>query len=341
VSVAESDLSIAVVGPAGLAGGEILEVLAERQFPVADVRLLGTMRTAGADVERGGVRRKIELLSANAFDGVDLAFFAAGPGVADEWGPAAVDAGARVIDLSSRWRLDETVPLVVPEVNADALATLRESGIVASPSAIVVGLAVVLAPLVQAVGLRRVVVSTYQAVSGAGRHAVEALSRETIELLRDGTPHRRHFARRIAFNAMPQVGTVEAGASSSHEEQVIAETRKVLGDGTLALSVSAVRVPVFFGHGATVHLETDAALPAEDAARVLREAPGVLLHDGADDLFPTPVEIVGSSATHVGRLRNDPGAEQGLAFWLALDNVRKGTALNAVEIAEIVARDHL
>jgi aspartate-semialdehyde dehydrogenase len=339
--VADAGLSIAVVGPAGLAGGEILEVLAERSFPVSTVRLLGTMRTAGAEVERGGVRQRIELLSPNAFDGVDLAFFAAGPAVADEWVPAAVAAGARVIDLSSRFRLDETVPLVVPEVNADTLAALRETSIVASPSAMVVCLSVVLAPLAQAVGLRRVVVSTYQAVSGAGRHAVESLSRETIELLRDGTPRRRHFPRRIAFNCVPQLGALEPEGDTTHERGIVAETRKVLADASLALSVSAVRVPVFFGHAATVHLETDAALPAEDAARVLREAPGVLLHHGEGDAYPTPVEIVGSAATHVGRLRDDPIVDQGIAFWLTLDNVRKGTALNAVEIAEIIARDYV
>jgi aspartate-semialdehyde dehydrogenase len=339
--MADAGLSIAVVGPAGLAGGEILEVLAERQFPMRSVRLLGTMRTAGADVERGGVQQKIELISPNSFDGVDLAFFATGIGVADEWVPAAVAAGARVIDLSSRFRLDETVPLVVPEVNADTLSALRESSIAACPSPIVVGLSVVLAPLAQAVGLRRIVVSTYQAVAGAGRHAVESLSRETIELLRDGTPRRRHFPRRIAFNCIPQVGTIEPEGDTTYEREVLAETRKVLADPSLALSVSAVRVPVFFGHAATVHLETDAPLPAEDAARVLREAPGVVLHEGDPDLYPTPVEIVGSAATHVGRLRDDPIAEQGLAFWLTLDNVRKGTALNAVEIAEIIARDHL
>jgi aspartate-semialdehyde dehydrogenase len=334
-------LSIAVVGPAGLAGGEILEVLAEREFPVGGVRLLGTMRTAGAEVDRGAVQQRIELLSPNSFDGVDLAFFSAGPAVADEWVPAAANAGARVIDLSSRFRLDEGVPLVVPEVNADTLSALRESSVVASPSPIVVGLSVVLAPLAQAAGLRRIVVSTYQAVSGAGRHAVEALSRETIELLRDGTPRRRHFPRRIAFNSMPQVGPLEPEGDTTYERRMLDETRKVLGDASLAMSVSAVRVPVFFGHGATVHLETESALPAEEAARVLREAAGVLLHEGDSDRYPTPVEIVGSAATHVGRLRDDPIAEQGLAFWLALDNVRKGTALNAVEIAEIVARDHV
>jgi aspartate-semialdehyde dehydrogenase len=334
-------LAVAVVGPRGLIGGEIVELLESRAFPVRELRLLGSLRTAGAELHGEGPVRRIALLGPDSFTGVDLAFFAAGPRVAGEFAPAAVDAGAAVIDTSSRFRLDPAVPLVVPEVNVAEIGERRERGIVASPSPTAIGLAVVLQPLADAAGLRRVVVSTYQGASGAGRHAMESLSRETIELLNTGTPRRRHFARRIAFNCVPEIGTLDPGGATSHELQVIEETRKVLGDPGLALSLTAVRVPVFYGYAASIHLETEQPLGADGAGALLRGAPGILVHESAEDAYPTPVETAGSSATHVGRLRDDPAAENGLALWITLDNVHKGGALNAVEIAEILVRDYL
>jgi aspartate-semialdehyde dehydrogenase len=333
--------AVAVVGAHGVIGSEIVELLEVRAFPVGELRLLGSLRTAGSELGGDGPVRRIALLGPDSFEGIDLALFAAGPTVAREFAPAAVAAGAAVIDTSSRYRLDPAVPLVVPEVNAADVGERRERGIVASPSPTAVGLSVALRPLAVAAGLRRVVVSTYQGASGAGRHAMESLSRETIELLNTGTPRRRHFARRIAFNCVPQVGSLEPDGATSHELQVIEETRKVLGNPDLALSLTAVRVPVFYGHAASIHLETEQPLGAADAAAALRGAPGVFLHEGPDDLYPTPVEAAGSSATHVGRLRDDAAAEHGLALWIALDNVHKGGALNAVEIAEILVRDYL
>jgi aspartate-semialdehyde dehydrogenase len=334
-------LAVAVVGAHGLVGGEIVELLDGRAFPCRELRLLGSLRSAGSEIERGGRMYRLGLLGPEAFEGVDLALFAAGPAVAGEYGPIAAEGGAAVVDVSSRFRLDAGVPLVVPEVNAAEIGERRERGIVASPSATAVALSVVLAPLAAAVGLRRVVGSTYQGVSGAGRRAMESLSRETIELLNTGTPQKRHFARRIAFNCVPQVGDLEPGGATTHEVRVIEETRKVLGDPGLALSLTAVRVPVFYGHCVGVHLETDEPLGAAGAADVLRQAPGVTLYETAEEPYPTPVEIAGSAATHVGRLRDDPPVENGLALWIVLDNVHKGAALNAVEIAEILVRDYL
>jgi aspartate-semialdehyde dehydrogenase len=334
-------LAIGVVGPKGLVGGEILDLLDERRFPAGEIRLLGSLRTAGGEIERAGERHKIALLGPASFAGLDLVFFAAGPAVAGEHAPRAAEAGAAVIDLSSRFRLDAAVPLVVPEVNAEAIGERRERGIVASPSATAVALAVVLAPLAAAAGLRRVVTCTYQGAAGAGRRAMEGLSRETIELLNSRTTRRTRAAHRRAFNVVPQVGAIEPGGASTHELHVVAETRKILGDPGLALGVTAVRVPVFFGHGVGLHLETEQPLGAAGAADVLRGAPGILLHEAAAEAYPTPVEIAGSDATHVGRLRDDPAFEHGIALWVALDNVRKGGALNAVEIAEILVRDYL
>jgi len=338
-----SDLTVAVVGPRGLVGREILELLDQRDVASGAIRLLGTHRTAGADVEVAGRAQKIALLTPQAFDGVDLAFFVAGPGVAGEHAPVAAAAGAAVIDLSSRFRLDPEVPLVVPEVNVAKLDDWRERRIVASPSPTGIALAVVLAPLAAKAGLRRVVVSTYQGVASAGRGGVGALSRETVDLLNARGGHRRsRFARRIAFNCVPQVGALEPGGSTTHELLVVEEVRKLLDLPGLGMSVTAVRVPIFFGSAFSVSLETESPLAAADAAALLRQAPGILLHDEAEAGYPTPAEVAGSDATHVGRVRDDPSAEPpGLTLWIALDTVRKGTALNAVQIAEILARDYL
>jgi aspartate-semialdehyde dehydrogenase len=319
-------------------GEEILDLLDDRRFPTGELRLLGSLRTAGGEIERAGMRTKIALLGSDSFAGLDLVFFAAGPTVSGEHAPRAADAGAAVIDCTSRFRLDEAVPLVVPEVNADAIGERRERGIVASPSALTVALAIVLAPLAAAAGLRRVVASSYQGAAGGGRRSMNALSQETVDLLNARGPRRTHFGQRRAFNCVPQVGAVEPGGATIHELHVVEETRKVLGDPGLALSLTAVRVPVFFGHCASVFLETEQPLGAAGAADVLRGAPGVRLHE---DGYPTAVEVAGSDVTHVGRLRDDPAAEHGIALWVVLDNVRKGGALNAVEIAEILIRDYL
>jgi aspartate-semialdehyde dehydrogenase len=335
------DLRVAVVGASGLVGREILRLLDERSESPAELRLLGSPRTAGATIEEGDVQGRVELLRPGAFDEIDVALFAAGPSVALEWAPVAAQAGAAVVDLSSRFRLDPMVPLVVPEVNADGLAGWRERGIVASPSSAVVGLTVVLAPLAAEAGIRRVVVSTYSGVASAGRRAVAGLSRETIDLLNGRGLKRTRFPRRIAFNSVPQQGDIEPGGATTHELHAVEETRRVLADPGLAMHITAVRVPMFFGLGLSVVLETERALPPDEAVEILRPAGGVMVHASAEDAYPTPVEVTGSAAIHVGRIRSDPSVENGLALWVALDNVGKGAALNAVEIAELLVRDHL
>jgi aspartate-semialdehyde dehydrogenase len=335
------DLRVAVVGASGLVGREILRLLDERSESPAELRLLGSPRTAGATIEERNVQGRIELLRPGAFDEIDVAFFAAGPSVALEWAPVAAQAGAAVVDLSSRFRLDQMVPLVVPEVNPDVLAGWRERGIVASPSSAVVGLTVVLAPLAGAAGLRRVVVSTYSGVASAGRRAVAGLSKETIDLLNGRGQKPTRFPRRIAFNSVPQLGDIEPGGATTHELHAVEETRRVLGDPALAMQITAVRIPMFFGLGLSVVLETEQPLSPDEAVEILRPARGVMVHASPDDAYPTPVEVTGSAATHVGRIRSDPSVENGLALWVALDNVGKGAALNAVEIAELLVRDHL
>jgi len=331
------DLTVAVVGPTGLVGGEILELLTTRQFPAGTVRLLGSLKTAGAEVEHAGRGEKIELLGPGSFDGIDVAFFAAGPTVSGEHAEAATAAGATVIDVTSRFRLDPGVPLVVAEVNADAIGERTGRNIIASPSGTALALTVVLAPLAAAAGLRRVVVSTYQSAAGGGRRTLRRLSRETIDLLNArGGRQQKPGVRPLAFNCVPEVGALLPGGATSHELQVVEETRKVLAEPDLALSVTAVRVPTFFGHALSVTLETDGPLGAARAMEILRAAPGVLLYDD----FPTPADVVGTDATHLGRVRDDPVVENGLVLWIAFDGVRKGGALNALAIAEILLREY-
>jgi aspartate-semialdehyde dehydrogenase len=339
--VADDGFAVAVVGGTGLAGQEVVELLEHRRFPMRTLRLLGSLRTAGKVVEENERKDTVTLLDPQSFEEVDVAFFSAGPTIAGEFAPAAAAAGAAVIDLSSRFRLDEAVPLVVPEVNPTEIGNRAERGIVANPSSTAVALAVVLAPLAAEAGLKRVVVSTYQGAAGAGRRGINGLSRETMDLLSSRGERRTRFPRRLAFNCIPQVGELEPGGQTSHERQVVDETRKILSDPALAMQVTAVRVPVFFGTGLSVVVETERPLDADGARAVLRDAPGILLADEVDEPYPTPAEVAGSDATHVGRLREDLSVPGGLAFWAAIDNVRKGAALNAVQIAEILVRDYL
>jgi len=336
-----SGVGIAVVG-GGLAGAEILTLLAERDLAGGKPRVLDGPRVAGGTVEVGGRELPIGLIGDGAFEGITLAFFAAGPKLAGEHAASAAAAGAAVIDVSTRFRNEEDVPLVVAEVNPDAIASWRDTGIVACPSSTAATLAGVLAPLQVNVGVRRVVVSTFQGAAGAGQHRLDGLARETMNILNGRKLPRPRFARRLAFNCIPQVGGLlgEDGASD-HERNVGAELRRVLGSPDLGVQITAVRVPVFHGVGMTVTLETEAPLDVATATAMLREAPGLIVHDAANDPYATPADTMGSDATHIGRLRADDSVENGLALWIAVDAVRKGAALNAVAVGEILLRDYL
>jgi len=340
--VAAREYNVAVVGATGAVGSELLKILQERQFPIGELRLFASERTAGEliQLERGEVR--VELLDPEGFGGVDLAFFCAGGAVSAEYAPIAVDAGAVVIDKSSYFRQQPDVPLVVPEVNADDLAT-RERGIIASPNCTTIPIVVALKPIADAVGLGRIVASSYQAVSGGGKRGVETLSRETVNLLNlRGAEEGGDsvFPHRIAFNCIPQVDAFLPDGATKEEAKVIAETRKVLHLDELPIAVTCVRVPTFYGHAVALTVETESKLDASEAARLLGEAPGVILCDETSERpYPTPADVGGTDAVYVGRIRDDPSHPTGLQLWVAADNVRKGAALNAVQIAEIVARE--
>jgi aspartate-semialdehyde dehydrogenase len=341
--MAERELTVAVVGATGAVGSEILRTLEERVFPVGEMRLFASARTAGELVDWNGGSLRVEELDGDGFEGVDVAFFCAGGAVSAEYAPRAVDAGAVVIDKSSHFRMHPDVPLVVPEVNAADLSE-RHLGIIASPNCTTIPMVVALKPIADAVGLARIVASSYQAVSGGGKRGIDALSRETVNLLNMRDPSEGEepsvFPRRIAFNCIPQVDAFLEDGSTKEEAKVIAETRRVLHLETLPVAVTCVRVPTFYGHSVALTVELEQPLDAEDARVLLREAPGVILCELGDEMpYPTAADVGGTDAVYVGRVRNDPSHPHGLQLWVAADNVRKGAALNAVQIAEIVIRD--
>jgi aspartate-semialdehyde dehydrogenase len=341
--MSERTFTVAVVGATGAVGGEILRTLEERLFPVGDLRLFASARTAGELVEWKNGSFRVEELDADRFEGVDVAFFCAGGAVSAEYAPQAVDAGAVVIDKSSHFRLDPDVPLVVPEVNAaDLLERVR--GIIASPNCTTIPMVVALKPIADAAGLARIVASSYQAVSGGGKRGIDALSHETVNLLNlraaQSDNEASPFPQRIAFNCIPQVDAFLPDGSTKEEAKVIAETRRVLHLESLPIAVTCVRVPTFFGHSVALTIEMEEPLDAADARQLLREAPGVILTEIGDEMpYPTAADVGGTDAVYVGRVREDPSHPRGLQLWVAADNVRKGAALNAVQIAEIVIRD--
>jgi aspartate-semialdehyde dehydrogenase len=333
VFVRQQQPVVAVVGASGVAGREILAVLEERAFPAREVRALASARSARERVPFGARELTVETLDAAALEGVDLAFFSAGPATAERFARAAVAAGTVVIDDSGVFADDPEVPLVVPEVDPGALA--HHGGLVATPAPSVVQLASVLRPLHDAAGLRRVVVCTYQSASGAGRRAMDELRDQAVALLSFKEPKVEAFPRRLAFDCLPEVGALDADGAAAEERRLVAETRRVLGLADLALGVTCVRVPVFVGDAMAVHVELDRPLDPAAAAEALASRPGLRVETDPAD-YPTAQEAAGSDDVLVGRLRRDPCAPHGLALWTVADNVRRGGALNPVRIAELL-----
>jgi aspartate-semialdehyde dehydrogenase len=328
-------LHVAVVGATGMVGQEFFRVLEQRKFPVGKLKALASERSAGSDVAWQGSRVPVEVLDQRSFDGVDLALFSAGAGVSRVFAPVAVAAGALVVDNSSAWRMADGVPLVVPEVNGDDIRTAE--GIVANPNCCAIPLAVALEPLRRAAGLERVVVATYQSASGAGRGLVDELWEQTGALAGGQQPEAGEYPHPLAMNVVPGGWSLEEADGGFNEEEVkiVAETRKILNLPELRVVATCVRVPVPVGHGEAVFVETERELGPEEARALLRGAPGVVLQDGpgAQD-YPTPAAVAGTDEVYVGRVRRDPSCQHGLAFWVVSDNLRKGAALNAVQVAE-------
>jgi aspartate-semialdehyde dehydrogenase len=333
--------SVAVIGATGLVGAEIISVLAERRFPIADLQLYASLRTAGDEIQCGPLTARVELLEGARFNNTDVVFLAAGEQTSAEWVERAAASGAVVIDTAQLFAADEDVPLVVPEVNAAALAGHTNRGLVVSPDPPAIALAVALNPLRAAVGISRVVVSAFEPVSTAGRAGVEELQQQTLDLMQGRSVEVTRFPHRAAFNLLPQVGEFLAGGAARDEQQTAAALRRLLELPDLAVSVTRVWVPLFYGEALSVNVETVEHLTAPQAQDLLRAAPGVLLQDdAATQLYPTAADAVGQDATLVGRVR-DHETLNVLDLWLVIDNIRKGAAVNAVQIAELLIRDYL
>lgn len=319
---------VAVCGVTGLVGRQLLRVLEERNFPVRELVALASRRSAGSRVRFQDAEIEVRAAEPGAFEGCDLAFFAAGAGVSRELAPAAVRAGAVVIDKSSAFRADPQVPLVVPEINGETLRDHR--GLIASPNCSTTQLVMVLHPLHRAAGLRRVLVSTYQAVTGTGAEALDELERQV-----QGAAGPAVYPRPIAFNVLPHCDTFGEGAYTGEEWKLVHESRRILGLPDLRISATAVRVPVRVGHSESVWVEVDQVLEPDDVRRLLAAAPGVrVLDDPGAGAYPTPLDAAGNDDVWVGRIRRDPVDDHGLWLWIVSDNLRKGAATNAVQIAE-------
>jgi aspartate-semialdehyde dehydrogenase len=328
-----------VVGATGAVGTTILEVLAERGFPASEVIPFSSERSAGTKLAYGGREIECRPLSAESIGGIDLVLSSAGGAVSEEWAPRFVEAGAVVVDNTSFWRMHEGVPLVVAEVNPEALD--GHQGIVANPNCSAMQMLVALGPLHRAIGLERIVVSTYQPVSGTGRRAMRELEAQTRALL-DGSelPPAEVYPHRIAFNVLPQVETFKVGDDYTTEERkMMAETRKILGAGEdeVGISATCVRVPVLKGESESVNVQTREPLPPEECRRLLAAAPGVVVVDApGDGVYPLATEAAGRDVVLVGRIRRDPSHDRALNMWIVGDNLRKGAATNAVQIAELL-----
>jgi len=324
---------VAVVGATGNVGREMLNVLAERQFPASDVVALASTRSVGTEVSFGDRTLKIKALDYYDFKGTDIVLMAAGSSVSKPWAPKIAAAGALVIDNASCWRLDREVPLVVPEVNAHDLDNIKK-GIVANPNCAIAQLVVALKPLHDEATITRVVVATYQSVSGAGKAAMDELFRQTRAVFVADPIETEHFTKQIAFNVIPHIQEFHASGYTNEEFKMMAEVQKIL-DPNILLTATCVRVPVFVGHSEAVNVEFEKPITAARARELLRVAPGVLVVDKHEDGgYVTPIECVGEDATYVSRIRKDPTVEHGLSLWVVSDNLRKGAALNAVQIAE-------
>ena len=331
---------IAVVGATGNVGREMLGVLAERAFPASEVVALASTRSVGTEVSFGDAVLKIKALDYYDFKGTDIVLMCAGGKVSKEWSPRIAAQGALVIDNSSAWRMDRDVPLVVPEVNVEALHEIKK-GIIANPNCSTIQLVVALKPLNDYAKIKRVVVATYQSVSGTGKEAMDELFTQTRAMfVADPIEHSR-YPKQIAFNVIPYCGDFIDSGYTTEELKMMVETQKIL-DADIQLTVTCVRVPVFIGHAEAVTIEFERPITAEKARSILRVAPGVLVVDKRDDEgYVTPIEAAGEDATYVSRIRKDPTVEHGLSMWVVADNLRKGAALNAVQIAECVINRNL
>jgi aspartate-semialdehyde dehydrogenase len=329
----KSRYRVAVVGATGAVGKEMIEILEERAFPVSELILLASDRSEGERIEYKGKHVVVRKLMNESFQGVDIALFSAGAERSKEFAGAAVKAGAVVIDNSSAFRMEPMVPLVVPEVNAHAIAT--HSGIIANPNCSTIGMVVVLKPIHDAVKIKRVVVTTFQSVSGTGKNAIDELAGQTVALLNFRDIETKVYPHQIAFNCLPHIDAFLGNGYTKEEMKMVNETRKIMEDDSIRVTATAVRVPVFRCHSESVNIETEKKISSNEVRAILSSVQGIIVYDDPQrNLYPMAIDVAGKDEIYVGRVREDESVPHGINLWIVSDNLRKGAALNAVQIAE-------
>ncbi|MBI5971544.1 MAG: aspartate-semialdehyde dehydrogenase [Deltaproteobacteria bacterium] len=334
--------NVAIAGATGVVGKEFLRILEERRFPVGELRLLASERSAGVKMEFRGKFYPVTLLEKESFEGVDIGLFSPGASVSAIHAPRAAKAGCVVVDNTSHFRMDPDVPLVVPEVNSGAIAKYKKKMIIANPNCSTIQMVVALKPIHDAFRIKRIVVSTYQSVSGAGKEAMEELSEQVRSLFNMKAAKAKVFPHTIAFNCLPQIDSFLDNGYTKEEMKMVDETKKIMGDASIKITATAVRVPVFIGHSESVNVETERPIFPDEVRAILKNAPGVkVLDDPKNKVYPMPVDAAERDETFVGRIRRDDTVPNGINMWIVADNLRKGAALNAVQIAELLVKDYL
>ncbi len=333
--------NVAVVGATGAVGNMMVEVLQERDFPVKTLKLLASERSAGTTMLFKGKTHKVEALTTESFEDIDIALFSAGGSVSKAFAPIAAEKGAVVVDNSSAFRMERDVPLVVPEVNPDRIADFRNRGIIANPNCSTIQMVVALKPIYDAAGIERIVVSTYQAVSGTGKRAIQELQDQSISIFNFKPIKKEVYPHQIAFNCLPHIDVFLDNGYTKEEMKMVNETKKILGDPSIRVTATTVRVPVFYGHSESVNVETKKKISAREVKDLLSRAPGVVVvDDPGKNLYPLAIDAAGKDETFVGRIREDESIEKGIHLWVVADNIRKGAATNAVQIAEILVNEY-
>ncbi|MGQ0657452.1 MAG: aspartate-semialdehyde dehydrogenase [Chromatiales bacterium] len=334
---------VAVVGATGTVGECMLQILAERKFPANRVHALASSRSAGRQVDFNGASLTVQALEDFDFAGVQIGLFSPGAPVSAIYAPGAVQAGCVVVDNTSQFRYEKDIPLVVPEVNPHAIAQYKNRGIIANPNCSTIQMVVALKPIHDAVGIERINVATYQSVSGTGKEAIEELAAQSAALLSGKPAERKVYPKQIAFNCLPHIDVFQENGYTKEEMKMVWETRKIMEDESILVNPTTVRVPVFYGHSEAVHIETRSKLTVAEARKLLERAPGVVvLDEHKDGGYPTAVtDATGRDPVYIGRLREDISHPRGLNMWVVSDNIRKGAALNSIQIAEILVKDYL
>jgi aspartate-semialdehyde dehydrogenase len=338
----QKKFNIAVAGATGAVGNQMIRCLEEMNFPVHSVEFLASSRSVGRQLRFKGDLIEVKELKEDSFKGIDIALFSAGGGTSQRFAPLAAKDGCVVVDNSSAWRMDPKVPLVVPEVNPHAIAQYTEKGIIANPNCSTIQMVVVLHPIHKKYGIKRIVVSTYQAVSGTGKKAIDELFDQTRAMINFLDYETRVYPHRIAFNCLPHIDIFLDNGYTKEEMKMVNETRKILEAASIAVTATTVRVPVFFGHSESVNIETKDPVSAEDVKALLQNSPGVkVMDDPRKNLYPLATDAAGQDLTLVGRIRQDESIPNGINMWIVADNIRKGAATNAVQIAQVLAHDYL